>query len=80
MGINVSVMFQYNINSELLNASTRFQWVLGGWGSCSASCGGGRRQRTVACWDSSQGKIVRRKFCSLVQKPQLPTEKCNNYR
>lgn len=79
MGLNISLSTEYYIHKNSLNASNRFHWILGGWGPCSASCGGGRRQKTIACWDEQNKKIVRRKFCSLVLKPTLPTEICNTY-
>lgn len=80
MGLNISLNSEYYVHKDLRHKSTRFNWILGGWGPCSASCGGGRRQKTIACWDGQNNKIVRRKFCSLVLKPSLQTELCNNYR
>ncbi|KAK4883298.1 hypothetical protein RN001_006617 [Aquatica leii] len=79
MGLNVSVTTQYYIQQGQKNFSSRFDWILGGWGPCSASCGGGKRQKTIACWDKNQKKIVRRKFCSLLLKPNVPSEICNTF-
>lgn len=53
---------------------------MGGWGPCSASCGGGRRVKTIACFDKQNRKIVPRRRCYLIQKPHLDSEKCNTFR
>lgn len=80
IGVDISSWFEYFAHNDSLNASKRFSWILGGWGPCSVSCGGGRRQRTVACWDNQHEKIVRKKHCSLASKPFLASEKCNTFR
>lgn len=80
IGIDISSWFEYFAHNDSLNASKRFTWILGGWGPCSVSCGGGRRQRTAACWDNQHEKIVRKKHCSLASKPFLASEKCNTFR
>ncbi|KAF5303503.1 hypothetical protein FQR65_LT08202 [Abscondita terminalis] len=79
MGLNVSITSQYFIQQGMIDSSSRFHWIQGGWGPCSASCGGGRRQKTIACWDDKNKKIVRRKFCSLILKPNVPSEICNTF-
>ncbi|XP_060523804.1 A disintegrin and metalloproteinase with thrombospondin motifs 2-like isoform X2 [Cylas formicarius] len=78
-GVNVSSRVSYSIHKDSLKPSARFVWIRGGWGPCSASCGGGKRQKTNACWDERSGKIVRKKFCSLLNKPALETETCNSF-
>lgn len=78
-GINVSANSQYSIHKDYMVPSTKFIWIIGGWGPCSRSCGGGRRQKTAACWDNLNSKVVKRKFCSLLEKPALETETCNNF-
>ncbi|KAK5650098.1 hypothetical protein RI129_001127 [Pyrocoelia pectoralis] len=78
-GLNVSLQLEYYVKKNTINTSSRFRWILGGWGPCSASCGGGKRQKTIACWDGKTNKIVRRKYCSLILKPSLPSEICNTY-
>nr|XP_023012817.1 A disintegrin and metalloproteinase with thrombospondin motifs 2-like [Leptinotarsa decemlineata] len=78
-GINISYSTEYSIHKDHVVPSRRFVWILGGWGPCSTSCGGGRRQRTSACWDEKLGKIVKRSYCSLMQKPKQETQKCNAF-
>ncbi|XP_030754614.1 A disintegrin and metalloproteinase with thrombospondin motifs 2-like isoform X1 [Sitophilus oryzae] len=77
--INITYNTQYSIQKDFLLPSKRFVWIMGGWGPCSASCGGGRRQKTVACWDNQQDKLVKRKYCSLIQKPVTEVESCNKF-
>ncbi|KAF5281477.1 hypothetical protein FQA39_LY17770 [Lamprigera yunnana] len=79
MGLNLSLSFLYYTHKNKYDITSRFRWILGGWGSCSASCGGGRRQKTIACWDEKNNKIVKRKYCSLTLKPNVPSEICNTY-
>ncbi|CAG9838524.1 unnamed protein product [Diabrotica balteata] len=79
LGMNISYSTEYSIHKDQLLPSSRYVWVLGGWGPCSASCGGGRRQRTAACFDNNIKKIVKRTFCSLWQRPKLDFEKCNTF-
>ncbi|KAH1022499.1 hypothetical protein HUJ04_011892 [Dendroctonus ponderosae] len=78
-GINVSANSQYSIHKDYMVPSTKFIWIIGGWGPCSRSCGGGKRQKTAACWDNQNAKLVKRKFCSLLEKPAMETETCNNF-
>lgn len=78
-GITLSYNTKYTIHKDFLTPSKRFVWILGGWGPCSSSCGGGKRQKTVACWDNHNNKLVRRKFCSLLQKPATDVELCNTF-
>ncbi|KAJ8962091.1 hypothetical protein NQ318_018045 [Aromia moschata] len=78
-GINISYTTEYAIQKNFLLPSKRFTWIMGGWGPCSASCGGGRRQKTTACWDTKYEKVVKRTLCSLLQKPKLESGKCNTF-
>lgn len=79
-GLNVTTRTEYFVHKNFSNTNTRYVWQLGGWGSCSASCGGGKRHRTLACIDKLNNKLVRRKYCSLIAKPATETQKCNTYR
>ncbi|XP_056648197.1 A disintegrin and metalloproteinase with thrombospondin motifs 2-like isoform X3 [Diorhabda sublineata] len=79
LGINISYSTEYSIHKDYLLPSSRFVWILGGWGPCSVSCEGGRRQRTAACFDNNNNKIVKRTHCSLFQKPKLDIESCNTF-
>ncbi|KAJ8983287.1 hypothetical protein NQ317_010537 [Molorchus minor] len=56
LGINITYRMEYSIHKDFLAPSKRFTWIMGGWGPCSASCGRGRRQKTVACWDNTNNK------------------------
>ncbi|CAG9769262.1 unnamed protein product [Ceutorhynchus assimilis] len=78
-GIFLSSNTQYSIHKDFLLPSKRYKWIIGGWGPCSASCGRGRRQKTLGCWDNRKNKLVLRKFCSLMQKPSVEAESCNNF-
>ncbi|KAF4519901.1 hypothetical protein B566_EDAN008277 [Ephemera danica] len=57
-----------------------YRWDIGGWGPCSASCGGvGQQQRTIACRQKLTEKIVPRKHCSLVSRPRnMPVQACSS--
>lgn len=79
VGINISSNTEYSIHKSYLAPSKRFVWILGGWGPCSASCGGGHRQQTTACWDNKHNKVVKRTYCSLLVKPKLSSERCNTF-
>ncbi|CAG9864125.1 unnamed protein product [Phyllotreta striolata] len=79
LGINVSYSTEYSIHKDHLVPSKRFVWIPGGWGPCSASCGGGRRQKTAACFDNDAHRVVRRSECALSQKPKLETDACNTF-
>ncbi|XP_066584246.1 A disintegrin and metalloproteinase with thrombospondin motifs 3-like isoform X2 [Prorops nasuta] len=76
-GITVSVSTRYTINRDETNYTSRYIWLHGGWGPCSASCEGGQRRKTLACQDKKTGRIVSRKKCPLALKPTTETEKCN---
>ncbi|CAG9824041.1 unnamed protein product [Phaedon cochleariae] len=78
-GMNISCSTSYSIQKDHLIPSKRYTWIIGGWGPCSASCNGGKRHRTAACWDNLQDKIVKRNLCSLLNRPKLGSEKCNTF-
>lgn len=79
-GIFLSSDTEYSIHEKFMKPSTRFVWITGGWGPCSVSCGGGRRQKTTGCWDNQLNKLVKRKHCSLLQKPSVEAETCNTFK
>ncbi|XP_018318532.1 A disintegrin and metalloproteinase with thrombospondin motifs 2 isoform X2 [Agrilus planipennis] len=79
IGVNVSYSSSFFLNKTLLKDDGRYGWLQGGWGACTASCGGGKRQRTVACWDRLHERIVPKRHCSLAFRPATPTEKCNTF-
>ena len=41
-----------------------YSWSIGGWGTCSATCGGGTQTRTVTCIRSGDNKISPDTFCT----------------
>lgn len=51
-----------------------YSFVVGEWGACSETCGGGTRSRTVQC-TSSEGQAVSNGFCS--GSAPASTEACN---
>lgn len=40
-----------------------YDWNTGGYGTCSATCGGGTQTRTVVCQDNS-GNVVDDSYCT----------------
>lgn len=79
-GIGMTVSSSYTISRTNTSNQSRFIWELGGWGPCSASCAGGKRQRTVACRDQFIDKVVPRRKCPLSEKPVLMVQDCNTFR
>ncbi len=49
-------------------ACTTHGWVVGNWGTCSASCGTGTISRAVTCQDTT-GAVVADVFCGATTKP-----------
>ena len=41
-----------------------YSWSIGGWGTCSATCGGGTQTRTITCIRSGDNKISPDTFCT----------------
>lgn len=76
----MSISTSHSIRKENVSQKSRFTWILGGWGACSVSCGGGRRVRTSACKDTTSGKIVSRRHCSLIKRPATIIGECNKFR
>ncbi|XP_054016241.1 A disintegrin and metalloproteinase with thrombospondin motifs 3-like isoform X1 [Hylaeus anthracinus] len=79
-GMSVAVSLQYFLNRDERNAKDRYVWLFGGWSFCSASCGGGTRQKMIVCKDEETGRIVSRRKCPLTTKPSQEIEKCNVFR
>ncbi|XP_076296368.1 A disintegrin and metalloproteinase with thrombospondin motifs 3 [Lasioglossum baleicum] len=76
-GISVAVSLEYFLNRDERSGKNRYVWLFGGWSFCSASCGGGTRQKMIVCKDEETGRIVSRRKCPLTTKPSQETEKCN---
>lgn len=79
-GISVAVSLQYFINRDEKKTKDRYIWLFGGWSFCSASCGGGTRQKMIVCKDEETGRIVSRRKCPLITKPNQEIERCNIFR
>lgn len=76
-GISTTVSLRYFLNRDERSAKDRYVWLFGGWSFCSASCGGGTRQKMIVCKDEKTGRIVSRRKCPLTTKPSQEIEKCN---
>ncbi|VDD89911.1 unnamed protein product [Enterobius vermicularis] len=57
--------------------STCPRWRLGGWSSCSVSCGDGWKTRRVACVDASGNEITNEQCLGKGETRPLSHEKCN---
>lgn len=56
-------------------ACATYRWVLGNFGTCSVSCGGGTQTRTVVCYDSSNAAVAD----SLCAAPKpITSQSCNS--
>lgn len=64
---------------EPLFAASDFEWSLGEWGDCSATCGGGVQNREVVCKSIATGAEIDDAFClySIGEKPETQ-QTCNN--
>lgn len=78
-GIFISAFSRYVINRNQWKEN-KYSWLLGGWSSCSVTCGGGYRHKTLTCKDMETGKLVNKRKCPLISKPSLNIEKCNSFR
>ncbi|XP_076636472.1 A disintegrin and metalloproteinase with thrombospondin motifs 14 isoform X1 [Colletes latitarsis] len=79
-GMSVAIGLQYSLNRDENNGKNRYVWLFGSWSFCSASCGGGTRQKMIVCKDEETGRIVSRRKCPLTTKPNQQIEKCNVFR
>lgn len=77
-GIFISAFSRYVINRNQWKEN-KYSWLLGGWSSCSVTCGGGYRHKTLTCKDMETGKLVNKRKCPLISKPSLNIEKCNSF-
>ena len=62
--------------SGTLKPIWNYWWALGGWGGCSASCGGGWQYRTVTC-TRTNGVIKADSFCSDLGGKPAQSQACN---
>ncbi|XP_017773383.1 PREDICTED: A disintegrin and metalloproteinase with thrombospondin motifs 3-like [Nicrophorus vespilloides] len=77
MGLNISLVSEYYVHRNMSDANIKYKWIIGNWGPCTKTCGGGKRYKTKACSDIFSGKIVPRRFCSISTKPITESQKCN---
>ncbi|XP_076391435.1 A disintegrin and metalloproteinase with thrombospondin motifs 2 isoform X1 [Megachile rotundata] len=78
-GTSITASLEYFLNRDKRNAKNRYKWLFGGWSFCSTSCGNGTRQKIIVCKDEQTGKIVSRRKCPLMTKPNQEVEKCNGF-
>ncbi|XP_015115584.1 A disintegrin and metalloproteinase with thrombospondin motifs 2 [Diachasma alloeum] len=76
-GSSISVSLTYLTDGEDEKRIDKYSWVPGGWGPCSVSCGGGVRQKTTACRNDGNGRIVHKRRCLTIAKPLGDVERCN---
>ncbi|KAH7698196.1 immunoglobulin I-set domain-containing protein, partial [Aphelenchoides avenae] len=57
----------------------RYRWDYGEWGSCSASCLGGKQKSTLKCVDISRKTSVPWSYCDAKQRPVDLSRPCNNH-
>lgn len=57
-----------------LICNNTYAWSVGGWSSCSASCGGGTQTREVSC-KRDDGVVVAESFCT--QPKPAQSQSCN---
>lgn len=76
----MSIKASYVVDKTKSSQQRKYEWEIGGWGPCSASCGGGKRQRTIACRNQLTKTIVPKRFCPLSDKPILMIQDCNIFR
>lgn len=53
-------------------------WQSYEWGSCSASCGGGTRQRRIICVNENERQVVDDAMCEASERP-VESEPCNTH-
>lgn len=65
-----------NVNGTWRNIWS-YSWSIGGWGSCSKSCGTGTQTRTVTC-KRNDGQTVADSFCTkYVSAKPATSQNCN---
>jgi hypothetical protein len=71
---------QRPVNSRVCNTMPcQYEYRTGNWSQCSASCGGGYRERTVTCYDKTNDRTVDDSKCShLGQRPSGVERGCNS--
>ncbi|XP_070531950.1 uncharacterized protein [Ptychodera flava] len=61
------------------STSSSYLWLLGSYGACSVTCGGGTQSRGLACYDSALNTLVNNDVCTANLGPAPSTEprSCN---
>ncbi|EDV29089.1 uncharacterized protein TRIADDRAFT_52613 [Trichoplax adhaerens] len=69
--------FSYIRRCNTKSCAVQAKWKAGKWSSCSKSCGGGIKYRSIACIDNQSGHIIHPSKCSPHDVP-ASSSSCNN--
>ncbi|KAL0974019.1 hypothetical protein UPYG_G00214320 [Umbra pygmaea] len=65
------------VNNMLMDDTAFYEWDLKRWSYCSKSCGGGKQYKRFGCRRKADNKMVHRRNCENINKPQTVSRDCN---
>ncbi|XP_033106788.1 A disintegrin and metalloproteinase with thrombospondin motifs 6-like isoform X2 [Anneissia japonica] len=80
---NHGVEYEYSIPitpNSTAHDDVSFNWRLGQWSECSASCAGGEKVASIECKKSDDESVVSDTFCNPAVKPNVKRQSCNTQR